>query len=460
MNRNQTTIRRWLSSMCAVLSVLVVGQVVVAQPCHDKWDASFGDPGPNGTVHALKAFDGSLYVGGDFDEVGSTTTGQVAEWDGTTWSAASNGLPSGATVIDLEVHDGALYALCQLYSPTMAIEVYKLDSGTWDDVTGDLSLETAFDMYSWASTGSLYISSDGGCNDGTPIWELQSNGDWDQVSASPNYGFAVWTMLGWEIDSNAVLLVGTNGDSLFQCTSGNADVDGGVLALNAGDWEYVGPNIDDWGDCNTQPEHGPAIPAARALEPFDGGVAAAGEHWWICNEIAYAGPVAVSTDADLSGWEAPGGEVAWGGVRSLKSLTWPGCDREQLYAGGHKMVPNGISASAIVKFEAGGGVWYEVDGGIPSPSNQNKKVLAMEVYKCALYVGGQFDDAGGNTVSNIARLTRCIGDWNNDGSVTSQDFIAFLNDYNASCPCADVNCDGQVNSLDYIAFLNSYNAGC
>ncbi len=447
--------------MCAVLSVLVFGQVVVAQPCHDKWDASFGDPGPNGTVHALKAFDGSLYVGGDFDQVGSTTTGQVAEWDGTTWSAASNGLPTGATVIDLEVHDGALYALCQLYSPTMAIEVYKLDSGTWDDVTGDLSLETAFDMYSWASTGSLYISSDGGCNDGTSIWELQSNGDWDQLSVNPNYGFMVWGMLGWTIDSQNVLLVGTPEDSLYQCTSGTAPIHGGVLAYDSGDWTFVGPNEDGWGDCNAvKPDYGPGFPI-QVLEPFDGGVAVGSEHWRHCPDApVVAGPVAVSTDGDLSGWFAPGGELEWGRVYVLKSTAWPGCGREQLYAGGDRMTPNNITQSAITKFEAGGSVWYDVDGGIPSPSNQNKKVLAMEVYKCALYVGGQFDDAGGNTVSNIARLTRCIGDWNNDGSVTSQDFIAFLNDYNASCPCADVNCDGQVNSLDYIAFLNSYNAGC
>ncbi|MBM4108310.1 MAG: DNRLRE domain-containing protein [Phycisphaerae bacterium] len=54
----------------------------------------------------------------------------------------------------------------------------------------------------------------------------------------------------------------------------------------------------------------------------------------------------------------------------------------------------------------------------------------------------------------------CEGDWNADGTVDFNDFLAFLNDYNASARRADLNgdADGTVDFNDFLAFLNDYNA--
>lgn len=49
------------------------------------------------------------------------------------------------------------------------------------------------------------------------------------------------------------------------------------------------------------------------------------------------------------------------------------------------------------------------------------------------------------------------GDFNEDGSVNSLDYLAFLNAYNAQEIVADYNCDGQLSSLDITAFLNAWN---
>jgi hypothetical protein len=54
----------------------------------------------------------------------------------------------------------------------------------------------------------------------------------------------------------------------------------------------------------------------------------------------------------------------------------------------------------------------------------------------------------------------CPPDFNGDGSVDSQDFIAFLNAFTAGDPSADFNNDGSVDSQDFIAFLNAFVAGC
>ena len=54
----------------------------------------------------------------------------------------------------------------------------------------------------------------------------------------------------------------------------------------------------------------------------------------------------------------------------------------------------------------------------------------------------------------------CAADWNGDGTVNTQDVLAFLNDWSAGNAAADINGDGTVNTQDVIAFLNLWTAGC
>jgi subtilisin family serine protease len=54
----------------------------------------------------------------------------------------------------------------------------------------------------------------------------------------------------------------------------------------------------------------------------------------------------------------------------------------------------------------------------------------------------------------------CVADFNADGSVNTQDVLAFLNAWSAGQDSADVNGDGSVNSQDVLLFLNLWNAGC
>ena len=58
------------------------------------------------------------------------------------------------------------------------------------------------------------------------------------------------------------------------------------------------------------------------------------------------------------------------------------------------------------------------------------------------------------------RTERCIADFNGDGTVNTQDVLAFLNAWTSGDPSADINGDGRVNTQDVLAFLNLWNAGC
>jgi V8-like Glu-specific endopeptidase len=54
----------------------------------------------------------------------------------------------------------------------------------------------------------------------------------------------------------------------------------------------------------------------------------------------------------------------------------------------------------------------------------------------------------------------CPADFNGDGTVNTQDVLAFLNAWAAGDDTADFNGDGDVNTLDVLAFLNAWSVGC
>ncbi|MBK7403351.1 MAG: hypothetical protein IPJ41_01635 [Phycisphaerales bacterium] len=54
----------------------------------------------------------------------------------------------------------------------------------------------------------------------------------------------------------------------------------------------------------------------------------------------------------------------------------------------------------------------------------------------------------------------CVADFNGDGSVNTQDVLAFLNAWTSGDGSADINGDGNVNTQDVLAFLNLWTAGC
>ena len=60
----------------------------------------------------------------------------------------------------------------------------------------------------------------------------------------------------------------------------------------------------------------------------------------------------------------------------------------------------------------------------------------------------------------IAEVSGCVADFDGDGTVDTQDVLAFLNAWNAGDSSADINGDGTINTQDVLAFLNLWNAGC
>jgi hypothetical protein len=137
----------------------------------------------------------------------------------------------------------------------------------------------------------------------------------------------------------------------------------------------------------------------------------------------------------------------------------------QLVAGGIFSTAGGLPVSNIARWN--GKQWGPLGAG----TNDRVRDLATwdpdgpGPQRAQLIATGDFRTAGGLPAGFLAwwgcPLTPpCPGDWDGDGIVDFNDFLAFLNDFNLQIPRADINQDGAIDFNDLLAFLNFFNTPC
>jgi len=128
------------------------------------WVSATPFPDPNSRVSCMLKYNGELYIGGDFTQVGGLVAFRVAKWNGTNWSTLGSGL--NYSVNDLIEYNGDIYAATQQ-------GIYK-----WDGISWSLGFPGTFNVLciyngQIAAAGYSYVT-------------IGSNTTWNQIGFNAN----------------------------------------------------------------------------------------------------------------------------------------------------------------------------------------------------------------------------------------------------------------------------------
>ncbi len=138
-------------SCCALLSICAVLGATATPAraqCDPNWQLPVGVSGPNNTVYCALAVDEpsvigpAVYVGGQFSTAGGVTVNNIGRWSGTAWSALTTGTQSTGTVYALAAKDGLLYVgggFASMGGQPSTRGLAKWDGTAWSTVGGSMA---------------------------------------------------------------------------------------------------------------------------------------------------------------------------------------------------------------------------------------------------------------------------------------------------------------------------------
>ena len=108
---------------------------------NDSWQSlgqNSSSQGVDGLVHVMKAENGKLYVGGEFERAGGEAASNIAMWDGGRWASLGEGLP--IRVRALVARGNRLFAAGKLPGANQSDHVFQWDGNSWTSLEGEVGL--------------------------------------------------------------------------------------------------------------------------------------------------------------------------------------------------------------------------------------------------------------------------------------------------------------------------------
>lgn len=396
----------------------------------DPLEPASSDPRWDGPVSALAEFQGQLYAGGAFNNIGRTPATNVARWDGERWTD----VPLFRNVVDavheLVVFQGQLYA-GGFSGSDPGSDVYRhvarYDGVQWQPVGGGVqaanpqapvfvSAFTVHDsaLYAGGQFGRAgNVAASGIARwDGTQ-WTALGNGiaAGGSVSALASFAGTLVAAGDFEVQQDATTirrLARWDGRTYSRVGSSGVDtVEAPVRALLAtpyllhagGEFTQIDGlatrhvarwNTRQWQALDRLPSTG-IVGYTQALALTENAL-------YVGGQFSVAGGVPARSIARWNGssWaplRAPGGE----GTNSLvTAIAVAGTD---VYVGGYFSEVAGLAAKHIARWD--GSAWHTVgqgnDNGVDGP------VHTIQIAADGIYVGGEFQQAGGQPARHLAR---------------------------------------------------------
>jgi hypothetical protein len=482
---DSTRLWRWDGAQGQMIAETTVGRV---------WDiATSEDPDLGAGIFAV----------GDFLRAGELPVSSAARWGGSAWHAlgntdVGNGVDFASDMLALGDDTGALagrvYVAAGVAAGQETHGVAAWDGEQWHPI-GPAEM----------SSTTVYALGLGDLGDGPRLFAaggiVPQAGETKAIIAWDGQD---WSVAGQGIEDGAVeaLAFGTiaGGEPTLYAAGWFTQVDGqdnyGVVGLTASGWTGLAgglPDAFDHSEVKAIAFHddgsGAALyadtPSRPANTDFTNCVVRwDGQSWTRVGASLSNGSSNVRVYALLSADLGAGALLYAAGDfdgpnDSLQNIAaWDGAAWQPLGAGLPAAVnalarldtPDGPRLAAACTAPAGGVepemVWLW-DGVAWSPfgaeaSGSVGAITQASFDRDAVYLGGGFNEVAGIPSQGIARYgcPPCPADFNDDGTLDTRDFIAFLAAWAAGDGSADFNGDGAINTQDFIAYLNAWAAGC
>jgi hypothetical protein len=326
-------------------------------------------PFTGGSVHAA-AVDGAgnLYIGGNFTAVGNVMANNVAQWNGTSWTALGSGVNQG--VYALAVLAGTLYAggTFSWAGSGPAWGIAQWNGGSWSPLGSGLGGGAATYPYVFAlavSGSTLYVG-----------------GQFGTAGGGTANNIAQWNGSSW-----SPLALGTSAAVNSLAVSGGTLYAGGFFST-AG--TYPVGHIAQWNGSKWLPLGAPGIGGSTGFENVAALVVSGGT-LYVGGNFTTAGLNAVTNIAQWNGSSFSWSPLGSGMNNSVAALAVSG---GTLYAGGYFTTAGGTAANHIAQWN--GSSWSPVGSGI------NGQVEALVVSGGVVYAAGGFTTAGSNPANNVA----------------------------------------------------------
>jgi hypothetical protein len=379
--------------------------------------------GPNGPVEAiLPLTNGTYLVCGQFTAAGGEAC-NVASYDGASWRPLAQ--------LDLKINvarkvSDNSFIIAGTKLGTSVSNVYRLENG----------VATALGS---GTDGPIFAV------DVLPGGDVLIGGRFSQAGNAIAPNLARWDRAAWR-----TLAPGTNG-TVYAIT---ALPDGDVIV--GGAFNAVGTNSSGQGVMRLR--GGAGFPMGTGLGP----TAIVHALRSTPAGAVYASGLISSVSGDTFDGVARWNGAAWEAVTPRRLPVGPTQViefdyQERLLLGGRFTTTQGKPATGVLRLD--GDVWREVGTGV------NAMVNAIAVSPTlGVLVGGSSTFSGNIATPYFARfacrMQECPLDFDTDGVLSTADFVAFIDKFNAGDPATDMNLDDTLTFEDFDAFVQAFAAGC
>jgi hypothetical protein len=352
-----------------------------------RWDGTNWNTlgsGVNNFIYALATVGKYVYAGGMFTSAGGVPVNNIARWDGTNWSALGSGVTgSGGALIKALATDGTNLYVGGAFTNAGGVAVNNL--AVWDGANW-----SAFQGGSVTNKGILAILADGS--------DIYLGGSLSAAGSVPANNIVKWNGSGYEALGSG--LTGTvtvyamarmNGN-LYVC--GSFTNAGGVAVQNVACWNgSTWTNLTQGITASTQPLTLMGLGAGPDGRLYIGGL------------LDSAGTLGAY---DLAAWDGTNWQLVRPGagnglyiplVNMVRAIAVNGND---LYASGTFLAAGTVKANRVAHWD--GTNWWAMGSGMKGTNDSVTTVVsALAISGGYVYAAGNFTNAGGVTVTNIAR---------------------------------------------------------